>query len=410
MPDIAREVTVCRICGGGLKLVLDMGDQALGCRYPKAGEEAPRAPLVLMRCEKCGLLQLSHSVVTAEMYRTDYGYRSGINATMRAHLAGVVKAAHDLARGVTADGSAVLDIGSNDGTLLNCWGVMVLPGLKIGIDPSAPESYEHAIAIQDYFSAEAYFNATLKKAKAVTSIAMLYDLDDPVWFAKEVAEVLHSDGVWVIEVMYAGAMLDGAFDQISHEHVTHLGLRDIKDIVERAGLRVFDANLNDMNGGTLRVMVCHKDGPHSAHLRPIGSINAGILNAEAAWDDAYCAAFADKARRTATALHDLIGDLNAAGRTVDILGASQKGNTLLQFAGLDNAYIRRAVERDDAKVGLFTPGTDIPIVSEKDAADSWPDYYLVLPWHFRDEIVEREAAFIDAGGHMIFPLPRIEII
>ncbi len=399
MPDVAREITTCRSCGGGLGLVLDMGVQALGCRYPKAGDEAPRAPLVLMRCDKCRLLQLSHSVKDTAMYRTNYGYRSGINDTMRAHLNGIVKAAGGIVKVKPSD--AVLDVGSNDGTLLGFWA----GPLKVGIDPTAPDSYDNAIAVRDYFSAEAYFGVTLKKARVVTSIAMLYDLDDPVWFAEQVAEVLAPDGIWIIEVMYAGAMLEGAFDQISHEHVTHLGLRDIKNIVESAGLRVFDASFNDMNGGTLRVMVCHKN---AAYRRPMESA-ADILATEDKWNDAYLDAFVANARTTATALHDLIGDLRAAGRTVDILGASQKGNTLLQFAGLGSGVIRRAVERDAAKVGLFTPGTEIPIVNE-DVADSWPDYYLVLPWHFRDEIMKREAVFLEAGGHMIFPLPRIEIV
>jgi len=411
-PDLFHAISKCRICGSSdLHGAIDLGPQALTGRFPAAGEpDPPKAPLELLRCGECGLVQLRHSVRVAEMFGDNYGYRSDTNATMRNHL-GQLSAAV-ASRAALAPGDAVLDIGCNDGTLLKSYPVTGL--VRTGIDPIARSfagQYPDDLKIHAGFFDAKSFAGLLpgRKARAITSIAMFYDLEDPGSFVGDIAAVLAPDGIWVLEQSYLPDMLDrNSFDTICHEHLEYYALSQIERLTRQKGLRVFDVKLNDINGGSFQIWVCHRDAAYPENR----AIIEQLRNRESALGiatDAPFAAFRANVAALGSRLKDFIASEVARGKRVYVYGASTKGNVLLQHFGLDASQLTACADRNPAKWGLRTPGTAIPILSEEDARKD-ADYFLVLPWHFRDEFVAREAEFLAGGGQLIFPLPEFEVV
>ncbi len=408
-----HEIVSCRLCGDrALSRVLDLGVQALSSRFPRPDEpDPPRVPLVLVRCDACGLAQMRHSVDTSELYTEAYGYRSGINRSMRTHLGSLAAEVAGLAG--LRPGDVVVDIGCNDGTLLGAYPVAGLA--RVGVDPIL-EKFRDVLppgvfAVPRYFSAEAILPALDgRRARAVTSIAMFYDLEDPHAFVVDIACILAPDGVWVLEQSYMPTMLAcNAFDTVCHEHLEYYTFRQIDELTRRHGLRVFDVRLNEVNGGSMQVFVCHRSGPYPAREVSIGAV--GAAEAELRLDTFE--PFAAFEKRITALREETVAFVTqecARGRTFIAYGASTKGNTLLQYYGLDRRLIMAAAERNPEKYGRRTPATAIPIISEAEARARRPDYFLVLPWHFRDEFVEREAEFLRAGGHLVFPLPRLDVV
>ncbi len=417
-PDVVqgagyRQVRACRICGSGaLEMVIDLGNQALGSVFPRMGEpDPPRVPLVLVRCSGCGLVQLQHTVIPEQLYTYGYGYRSGINATMRSHLAGLASWVEGCC-GLKA-GDMVLDIGCNDGTLLTAYATSGLR--RFGIDAIAGKFmnlYPPDIRLHEGFFSAASYEAVCgrEKAKVITSIAMFYDLESPQDFVAAVKSALADDGIWVLEQSYLPTMLDmNAFDTICHEHLEYYGLRQIELLAEAHGLRVFHAELNSCNGGSFRLAVCHKDASYPQEQEQL----AALRRREREMQLDTIAPFRAFERRVAeqrAALVEFVDAQCAAGKRFFVYGASTKGNVLLQYSGLGSSKIVAAAERNPEKYGCRTPGTAIPIISEDEARAARPDYFLVLPWHFRDEFIQREADFLRAGGKLVFPLPELEVI
>lgn len=410
-------VARCRICGNrDLRRFLSLGEQALTGVFPRSPEERiTRGPLDLVKCSEvdggCGLVQLAHSYESSAMYGANYGYRSGLNGSMVRHLARRVR--HALELGRPRRGDVVLDIGSNDGTTLSQYATDL--GLTlIGMDPTSAKFARyypaHVRAIPEFFSA-ASFQAATKGAKAriVTSFAMFYDLEDPTGFMREVAQVLHDDGVWIFEQSYLPAMLaETAYDTICHEHLSYYAMRQIMHMTRAVGLHVIDVEENDVNGGSFCVAVSRRP-PDAEGARKVEA----LLAREEALGLGQMAIFEAFARRVFShreALKELLAEERAAGRTVCGYGASTKGNVILQFCGLGPRDIPVIAEINEEKFGAFTPGSLIPIASEQDVRARRPDILLVLPWHFRRGIVEREGAFLAAGGKLLFPLPRLELV
>ncbi len=410
----------CRICGcPDLRPVLDLGDQYIASHFvtdPVPPHLLERYPLQLVRCAgadgpSCGLVQLKHSVSPTVLY-ADYGYRSGINRSMRDHLAGIADAATRLAGLRPSD--TVLDIGCNDGTLLCAYPLAVD---RLGIDP-APNIVPLAAArgvevVNDFFSAQAYCSARPdKRARVVTSIAMFYDLEDPSRFVRDVAAILTDDGLWVIELSYLPAMLQNtAFDGIVHEHLEYYALAQIEWMLVRHGLQVHRVAFNDVNGGSLRVYVrTAAFGPPAETDRVVVERVRENERALRLDTDQPFAAFGEAIRRARRNLRDLLDEIAAAGKSVYGYGASTKGNTLLQYYGIDNTVIPKIADRNPYKWGRRTLGTNIPIVSEEQARAERPDYFLVLPWHFFPGFVRREAAFLENGGKFILPLPEVAVV
>ena len=414
-----KAIEECRICGNrDLIRVVNLGIQALSGRFPSADEpDPPKAPLELVKCDDsrdsraCGLLQLKHSVPLEELYSHDYGYRSGINQTMRMHLKGVVQRVQQMVD--LCGGDVVLDIGSNDATLLKYYET---PGLRrLGIDPTGEqfsEYYTEDIAlISDYFSAANYFSVCPdKQAKVITSIAVFYDLEAPMDFVKDIGGILASDGIWVLEQSYMPAMLKAnSFDTVCHEHLEYYSLKQIDWVLRKNDLRIFDVEFNDAYGGSFRVYACHSNSVFESNqkLIDLAFSNEEELNLDS---ERPYREFKERAFRIRDELYDFLTREKAKGKSIYIYGASTKGNVLLQFCNIDHTLITAAADRNPEKFGRRTPGTNIPIISEDEARKARPDYFLVLPWHFKEEFIEREAGFLASGGNLVFPLPEIEVI
>jgi len=408
-----RAITNCRMTGSPeLVPVLDLGVQYLTGVFPRDPTvELTRGPLELVVCPNGGLLQLKHSYDSAEMYGSNYGYRSGLNQSMVGHLA--TKAARLEKLAAVKEGDVVLDIGSNDGTLLKAYSDV---GQRLGgIDPSAGkfrDFYPPRIALATEFFSPAAFERLFggTPAKLVTSVAMFYDLEDPLAFVEAVRDVLADDGIWHFEQSYMPSMLSAnAYDTICQEHLEYYGLSQIKWMTDRAGLEVIDVELNDVNGGSFAVTVAKRGSGRVANAAPIEALLERERAQQLDRPETY-AGFREAVFRHRDELRAVIHELRAAGKRVFGYGASTKGNVLLQFCGLTADDLTCIADVNPDKHGCFTPGTNIPIVSEAEAHARRPDYFLVLPWHFRSNLIERERNFLHAGGRMIFPLPRIEIV
>jgi NDP-4-keto-2,6-dideoxyhexose 3-C-methyltransferase len=402
----------CRICGNEeLECVLDLGEQMLTGVFPaERGANVTTGPLRLVKCvgeESCGLLQLEHGYDLGEMYGDNYGYRSGLNPSMVAHLARKVER---ISRLVSLDpGDLVVDIGSNDGTTLSAY---AQPGLAlVGIDPTGAKFRQYypdrVELIPDFFSSallEERFPG--RKAKVVTSFSMFYDLPAPLEFMRQVASVLADDGIWVFEQSYMPLMLEtNSYDTVCHEHLEFYALRQIKWMADRAGLRIVDVEFNDVNGGSFSVTAAKGDGSE-----PVPADVQKILDEEDAAGlsklEPY-RAFADRVRRSRDELLAFVDRARSEGKTVAALGASTKGNVLLQYCGLGADRIEAVGEVNPEKFGRYTPGTWIPIVAERGLLAERPDYLIVLPWHFR-RFFEQSPDF--AASQLVFPLPRLEVV
>lgn len=407
------EIDECRVGGRkDLISVLNLGHQALTGVFPRSRDEhVTQGPLELVWSPSSGLLQLRHSYEANEMYGDNYGYRSGLNQSMVDHLTNKVRYLERFAS--LAAGDTVLDIGSNDCTTLKAYS---RSGLKrIGIDPTGTKFAEYyprdVKLVPDFFSAEAFEGASKDRAKVVTSIAMFYDLENPIAFARQVAQVLAPDGVWHLEQSYMPSMLRlNSYDTICHEHIEYYSLGVISRIMDAAGLKVVDVAMNNINGGSFAVTAAHKSNGGVRENRPViewmldQEERMGLSTPRPYRD------FEERVFRHRMDLTNLIKSLVADGKTILGYGASTKGNVLLQFCGLGPAEIPAIAEVNEEKFGRFTPGTHIPIISEDEARAKKPDYFLVLPWHFRDGILRREREYLAAGGKFIFPFPEIEII
>jgi hypothetical protein len=360
--------------------------------------------------DKCGLAQLRHSYSSAELYGDNYGYRSSLNRSMVGHLHAKV----DWLRGLVDlnDDDVVLDIGSNDGTTLSFYPASLT---RVGMDPTAGrfrQFYQPGIrVIADFFSVERFRREMgNRKAKIVTSIAMFYDLEEPLEFVSQVASVLDGEGIWHFEQSYMPLMLtQTAYDTICHEHVEYYGLRQIQWMMERCGLKIVDVQLNNVNGGSFAVTVAKKSSRFTPNTDAINRIaddedRAGVHTLEP------FRRFADRVFAHRDDLIALLHRLHGEGSRVLGYGASTKGNVILQFCGFTADDLPFIAEVNEDKFGCFTPGTGIPIISEAEARAMNPDYLLVMPWHFRVNLVQREREFLRRGGKMIFPLPAIEVV
>lgn len=418
------ERTTCRVCGSdALVAVMDFGDQCIAGAFATPGGDQvdeTRYPLQLVRCDRtasddnCGLLQLRHTISGDALYAS-YWYRSGINRTMTENLHEIAAQANELVGGI-APGDIVVDIGCNDGTLLDGYAGFADDVICLGIDPSDVTRYAVAKGydvVNDYFS-----NAAMqsrhpgRKAKIITSIAMFYDLEDPNEFVADIAASLTDDGVWVSEFSYMPTMLEmNSFDTICHEHLEYYSLAVIERLFAKADLQVLRVELNDVNGGSIRLFAGRAGGRgmRPEHETRLAELRAKELAIGLDGGEPY-EAFRKRAERVRDELRALLVRLKVEGKTVHIYGASTKGNTTLQFANIDNALVEYAADRNPDKWGSETIGTHIPIISEEDSRAMRPDYYLVLPWHFLAEMVEREQEFFGRGGKFIIPMPEVRIV
>jgi NDP-4-keto-2,6-dideoxyhexose 3-C-methyltransferase len=403
----------CRICGNTeLVEVLDLGIQALTGVFPRTRDEpVTRGPLKLVKCtgggRACGLLQLEHSYDGSEMYGQNYGYRSGLNPSMVSHLQQKVS---KILQWVTpARGDLILDIGSNDGTTLRAYPPG--PYELVGIDPTGAKFREfypaHVTLIPDFFSAQKVqdrFGA--KKAGIITSFSMFYDLEDPQSFVRDIAEVLDENGVWVFEQSYMPTMLErNSYDTVCHEHLEYYALRQIQWLAQSAGLVLLDVELNDINGGSFSI-VAGKRGGRFQPTPAVAALAAREAELQLETLEPY-RQFAARTRQCREGLLDFLRRGGSSGRRVCGLGASTKGNVILQYCGIDERILPKIGEVNADKFGCVTPGSHIPIVSQDALLAEKPDYLLVLPWHFRAFFEGSEKL---SGRRLVFPLPEVETV
>ena len=407
-------ITECRSCGStNLTNIL-----SLGLQYPSnfielnsISDKREQIPLELIFCEKkdCSLLQLKHTASRESLYK-EYWFRSGLNEKMVDALKDITKSVEK--RISLSENDIVLDIGCNDGTLLRSYQSKVR---LVGFEPASnlvDEAKEGTdLIINNFFSFfEFVQHFPNERIKAITSIAMFYDLEDPNSFVSDIVNCLDQDGIWVIQMAYLIPMLElNAFDNIVHEHLEYWSLKSVKRLLEEYGLEIFDVELNDVYGGSFRIFVKTKKNGKINIQNSVDEFlkkedEFGLEKKETYLD------FANRVNSLKNKLNDFIKEEISNGKSIYAYGASTKGNTLLQFYNLNNKLISKAADRDSKKFGKMTIGSNIPVISEEQARDEKPDYFLVLPWHLVDFFKERENEFLNNGGKFIVPLPDFKII
>lgn len=408
---------VCRLCKSeNVQDILDLGEQFVVNFIPphqiqdwKDGKVEKAIPLILMVCKDCSYVQIRHSVDPDRLYRK-FWYKSGINESMRNTLREIVYEAKDIA-GISDEGN-VMDIASNDGTLLSFYPDSML---KVGFDPALNLRNEamslgrtpHIIA--DYFTEEAYQKWTKGMTgpsfDVITAISMFYDLEDPVPFLQLIKKIMKDTGVFVIQMNYLLTMLrDRAIDNIAHEHLGYYSLTALSRLMDRCGLQIQDASLNGVNGGSIRVFIAHKGRQRTiTQITNVATIAKGEIEAKLADPETYVA-FGEAMTAIKNQITHEIGRYISQDKTVYLYGASTRGSTLMQYLDLPEGWIKGAAERNPEKYGHFMVGTWIPIVSEEFARKD-ADLFVVLPWHFKSAILAREEGTMMDGVNMLFPLP-----
>ena len=378
-------------------------------KFPKENQKIQKKPIVLVMCNKCKLVQLGHNFDLNYLYGPDYGYRTGINKTMTDHVNYTVKQITKIVNLNRYD--CVLDIASNDGTLLNFYPKNIV---KVGIDPLVGKykKYYKNInhKISNFFNISDIKKLRLKKKfKIITALSVFYDLRNPNKFLKEVKQLLDKEGVFVLEHADLYSILkNNIFDTICHEHLSYYSSSIIINMMKKNGLRVFNHEFNNINGGSSRYYICHMDSKYKSNKSIKYVINKELkfkLGLQKTLKN-----FFKKIINLNNKLIKLIKKIKNYNQTIHGYGASTKGNILLQFCKIGNKEIDFIADRNMLKYNLFTPGTKIKIISEKESRLIKPDYYLVLPWHFKKEILKREIKIRKKGVKFIFPLPKIEII
>jgi len=407
--EVKKLISKCRSCATGIiESFLDLGDMHLTGYFPDKNVDIPKLPLDLGKCKNCGLVQLVNVVPITELYGKEYGYESNLNDSMKLHLQQT--ASYLEKRFSIKENDYILDIASNDGTLL--------AGYKnstrlIGIDPIINYLNDYypksALKISDFFSTKALEQFSVKKCKLVTSFSVFYDLDDPLQFSSNVENILTEDGIWVLEQSYLPSMFNTlGFDTICHEHLLYLTLTDLESIFARSGLRIFDAKINEVNGGSIQVYVC-KVSNKSQLTNPFVSwlINWEKESNVTSYED--CLVFASKVKKFSVEFRELLISYKDRNFYIFGLGASTKGNVMLQYCNLGE-LISKIGEINPKKFGKFTPGTKIPIVNQSIIFDSDNSSFqnhlgIILPWHFKNSIRKSASNYLSNGGSLIVPLP-----
>ncbi len=401
METITRKT--CRLCGSSdLHEVFSVGEQYINDFVPEERiGKGLKAPLDLIMCDKCSLLQLRHTAPQELLYSRYYWYRSGVTDTMR-------KALRDITLQIEATvplkpGDVVLDIGANDGTMLATYKTEGIH--RVGCEPA--DNLVDALrknteyVMHDFWNYEKYMEMAAKwgfgKAKVITAIGMFYDLEDPNKFIKDAQRALAEDGVFVAQLMCLAPMIEkNDLGNICHEHLEYYSLDSLKYLFETNGLEMFKIEENNVNGGSYRIYARHYKGTGIAYKEKFSKND--IMD------------FAKRLQDNRKKCVDFIKDEVAKGKKVYVYGASTKGNVILQYYGLDHKLITAASERSPEKWGKYTIGSWIPIVSEEEARKSQPDYFLVLPWAFFDEFYKREKEWRSRGGKFIVPLPEFRVV
>jgi NDP-4-keto-2,6-dideoxyhexose 3-C-methyltransferase len=365
----------------------------------------------MIMCQRCSLVQLRHSAPQELLYSRFYWYRSGVTQTMKKALRDITSKVEAMIR--LQKGDVVLDIGSNDGTLLRTYAVKDL--VTVGVEPANNLSKEGKQGlthfINDFWAIDPYEKVVKKKAKVITAIGMFYDMEDPNQFIRDAAAALSEDGVFIAQLMCLKNMLDSNdIGNICHEHLEFYSLEALEYLLKRNGLETIDLEHNEVNGGSYRIYARRRDGNTKALPGAAGRIQKYRDSEKGLETQEMHNAFFKRIEDNKNQCVKFIRNEVSKGKKVWVYGASTKGNTILQHFGLDHTLIEGASERSPEKWGKYTIGTQIPIYSENEARKRRPDYFLVLPYAFFNEFYKREKEWRSQGGKFILPLPEFKVV
>ena len=403
------ELKKCRNCkSSDLKKLFSLGNQSFTGKFIKKSKNVKKAYINLAICKKCKLVQLKDKYSLKYMYGPDYGYRTGVNKTMTNHVKSVTKYLSKISK--LKKGDHVLDIASNDGTLLNSYNKSIV---TFGIDPILAKYKKLYKKINFYsnnfFSKQKVLLKTKKKFKIITALSVFYDVTDPNKFLKDVHDLLDDDGLFFLEFADLASLIEfNMFDTICHEHAEYYSTEVLNTMFKKNNFKLITINQNNINGASKQYLLAKLNSKMTISYKKIKT----IINYEKILKlDSYntYTKFFKKINDLKYKLNIFLNKQISANKIIHGYGASTKGNTLLQFYNLNNKIIRYIADRNPDKFGLKTPGTNIKIISEKDSRSYRPDFYLVLPWHFKDEILKREKKIRKEGTKFIFPLPTVRI-
>ena len=401
----------CRNCESKLIANLfNLGKLRFTGKFPRFNEKIPYGSLTLVICKSCKLVQLKEIFNMKYLYNKDYGYRTGINATMTNHVSHVVRALSKKSN--IKKGDNVLDIASNDGTLLLNYKDKIL---KWGIDPilnkfkNEYKSIDYKIA--NFFNYESIKNKKEDvKFKVITALSVFYDLDNPNKFLNDIQKILHNDGIFYLEFQDLMLILKhNMFDTICHEHLEYYSFTFINRVLKKHKLRIFDHNYNDINGGSAAYFICHENAKFKSNTKKLNKVIKSEKNIKIEEVSTY-KKFKKRIDKLKLELNTVVNKIIKKGQTIHGYAASTKGNVLLQYYNLNNDRIKFISDRNPRKKSFYTPGSNIKIITESESRKMKPDYYLVLAWHFKKEILLREKSIRKKGTKFIFPLPKVKVV
>ena len=405
------KIKKCKNCDSSrLTNLFSLGNLSFTGKFPKnKSTNISKALLGLVMCKSCTLVQLNRSFNLKYLYGPDYGYKTGINKTMRDHMSNIRLMLSK--RSKLNPGDCVLDIASNDATLLNFYSKNII---KVGIDPLVNKyiNFYKKInyKISDFFSADKILEKKIdKKFKIITALSVFYDAENPNKFLRDVKKILHNDGIFMLEQADLLSIIKfKMFDTICHEHLYYYSTKVIINMIESNKLRVFDLKRNNINGGSVQYLICKKNSRYKTNHKIIKKVLNEEKKLKLDKKKTYFSFF-KAINNNRLKLRKILNSLIYKKKTIHGYGASTKGNVLLQYFGLNQKYIKYIADRNPKKFNHYTPGTKIKIISENKSRKLSPDYYLVLPWHFKKEILQRETKIRKKGCKFIFPLPNLKI-
>ena len=404
----------CRVCKSFLLFrSIELGSLVSCGIFQKLSDaQSPSGLLNLAICEECLLVQTDRNFNLDELFKIEYGYESSLNSTMSSHLKNIIEEFKSC--NYRTRSQNYLDIGSNDGTLINYVVNEQLFDKHYAVDPTISKfrkQYSKEVYLfPDFFSFKmAQELDTLGgNFDLVTSIAMFYDLPDPNDFVQGITHLLAPNGIWILELSYLYSMINAlAFDTICHEHLQYYSVKSLKYLIELHKLKIVKIEKNDSNGGSMRLHISHVSANYEqldlTYFLDMEDSNAQEVNLR-------LHQMMKEVDKNIILVREFIESALSKNNVLHGLGASTKGNTFLQYAGLGKRELPFIAEVNQKKYGKVTPGTRIPIISENDSESMEPNFYLVLPWHFRENIISKKKDFMLGGGKLIFVFPKFEVI
>ncbi len=405
----SHKIHKCRACNSqNIKLVFSLGNMAHAGIFPeKKITNVPKDFINVVYCKNCTLVQLDRNFNLNYMFGKNYGYRSGINRTMTSHLENLTKKI--MKRFKLSTNDYVLDIASNDATLLNSYSKNLK---KVGFDPLVKKfkkNYQNIdFKISRFFNAKYIEKLKIPKFKIITALAVLYDLPNPNKFLQDVKKILDVNGVFIVEVADLHLTLkNNIFDTFCHEHLEYYSLKSLNNLIQKNNLKIFDHEYLSVNGGSSRYYITHKESKIKIKKK-IKTVNQ-VEKKNKVFELSSLENFFNSIKLLKYEFNNLMKKLKKNNFKIHGYGASTKGNILIQFYNLNSKNLDCIAEKNKAKFHCFTPGSKIKIVSEKLSRKLKPDFYVVFPWHFKKEILKREKKIREKGTKFIFPLPKIEI-